>query len=64
MDNIIFNKQFHFIVEIYNYRGKSELENKNYKFKSNSDSEIIPAAFKCWGINFIYKLNGMFAISV
>ena len=63
---IIFNNIISiFNGEIYNYREiKSELENKNYKFKSNSDSEIIPAAFKCWGINFIYKLNGMFAISI
>tara|TARA_B100001057_G_C22847767_1_gene949756 strand:- start:75 stop:1988 length:1914 start_codon:yes stop_codon:yes gene_type:complete len=51
--------------EIYNYKEiKEELKNKNYIFKTNSDSEIIPAAFDCWGINFVNKLNGMFAISI
>ena len=51
--------------EIYNFKEiKEELINKNYIFKTNSDSEIIPAAFDCWGINFVNKLNGMFAISI
>ncbi len=63
---IIFNDIISiFNGEIYNYKEiKRQLENKNYKFKNNSDSEIIPAAFRCWGINFINKLNGMFAISI
>ena len=51
--------------EIYNFREiKKQLIDKNFIFKTDSDSEIIPAAFRCWGINFISKLNGMFAISI
>ena len=48
--------------EIYNYKdiGK-ELD---IKFRSNSDTEVIIAAFEEWGISFINKLNGMFAIAL
>ena len=35
-----------------------------FNFKTNSDSEIIPAAFLKWGIECISKFNGMFAISI
>lgn len=49
--------------EIYNYKElRSEI--KEYYFKSNCDTEIIIAAYLKWGINFIYKLNGMFAIAL
>ena len=51
--------------EIYNFKEiKEELKSKNYVFKSNSDSEVIPIAFKHWGLDFINKLDGMFAISI
>ena len=51
--------------EIYNFKEiKKELENSGYKFISNSDSEIIPYAYEKWGIEFVKKLNGMFAIAI
>ena len=51
--------------EIYNFKEiKKELINKGYKFKTNSDSEVIPVAYRAWGINFLKKLRGMFAICI
>ncbi len=51
--------------EIYNFKEiKKQLEQKNYKFQSNSDSEVIPYAFQEWGEKFIEKLSGMFAIAI
>lgn len=49
--------------EIYNYR---ELRNelKGYSFISSSDTEIIIAAYLKWGVDFIYRVNGMFAIAI
>ncbi len=49
--------------EIYNYQElRRELENLNYEFFSKSDTETILYAYKEWGINFVHKLVGMFAI--
>ncbi len=51
--------------EIYNFKEiKKELSNKGYKFKTNSDSEVIPIAYKAWGKDFFKKLRGMFAICI
>ena len=45
--------------EIYNYLEiKSKLENKNYKFKTNSDTEIILYAIKKWGLDQSVKKFG------
>lgn len=51
--------------EIYNYLDiKETLIKDGYSFKSNSDTEVIIYAYKKWGIDFISKLNGMFAIGL
>ncbi len=51
--------------EIYNFKEiKKDLEKKNYKFLTSTDSEIIPYAFKEWGIDFVKKLSGMFSIAL
>lgn len=49
--------------EIYNYR---ELRAKlsSYPFKSGSDTEVILAAFKTWGVDAFARLNGMFALAL
>ena len=49
--------------EIYNYR---ELRNEvpGYEFVSGCDTEVIVAAYLKWGIEFVHKLNGMFAIAL
>lgn len=49
--------------EIYNFQElKSELS--EYPFQSNCDTEVLLAAYLKWGITFVKKLNGMFAIAL
>ncbi len=51
--------------EIYNYKElKSELEMLEYRFFSNSDTEVLLNAWREWGINCLSKLIGMFAFVV
>ena len=51
--------------EIYNYKEiRNELSKNNILFKSNSDSEVILESYKCWGIEFVKKLRGMFAFAI
>jgi len=51
--------------EIYNYLElKSELEGAGYKFKSDSDTEVLLAAFSKWGVECLDKLNGMFSFVI
>ncbi|MCT4645615.1 MAG: asparagine synthase (glutamine-hydrolyzing) [Carboxylicivirga sp.] len=48
--------------EIYNYiELREELKKEGYTFKTNTDSEIIPAAFDKWGEDCLNKFNGMWA---
>ena len=49
--------------EIYNFQElKSQL--KHYHFITNSDTEVVVAAYKKWGIHFLTKLDGMFAMAL
>lgn len=49
--------------EIYNYRQiKSKL--RNYSFKSNSDTEVILAAFSEWKEDCLQVLKGQFAFAI
>lgn len=51
--------------EIYNYRElRAELQKHGYSFHSSGDTEIIPAAYDCWGLDFLHKLDGMFAFAL
>jgi len=51
--------------EIYNYKElRKDLESLNYNFFSTSDTETILYAYKEWGIDFINKISGMFAIVI
>lgn len=48
--------------EIYNYRElKRELA---YPFASESDTEVILAAYKKWGYDCVNRFNGMFAFAI
>lgn len=49
--------------EIYNYKElKKELV--NYPFRTHCDTEVLLAAYLKWGIDFVNKINGMFAIAL
>jgi len=48
--------------EIYNFKElKKEL---NFEFETQSDSEVIIAAYLKWGVDFVQHLRGMFAIAL
>ncbi len=49
--------------EIYNFQElKKELS--SYPFKSNSDTEVILAAYAAWGTGAFERLHGMFALAL
>lgn len=49
--------------EIYNYEQlKKEVE--NYQYQTQSDSEVLIALYLKYGIDFLNKLNGMFAFAI
>ena len=51
--------------EVYNFKEiRSELEKFDYKFESDSDTEVILKAYHKWGISAVARFNGMFAISI
>jgi len=51
--------------EIYNYQKlKKELALLGHHFQANSDTEVIIAAYKQWGIDGLRHLDGMFAIAL
>ena len=51
--------------EIYNFKElRAELEISGHQFQTNCDAEIIPVAYQQWGIDFLDRLNGMFAIAI
>ena len=49
--------------EIYNFH-ELKRELSEYPFQSNCDTEVLLAAYLKWGISFVKKLNGMFAIAL
>lgn len=51
--------------EIYNFLDiRKELEQKGYKFKSNSDTEVILASYLEYGFDCVNKFNGMWAFCI
>ncbi|MBJ2174583.1 asparagine synthase (glutamine-hydrolyzing) [Aureibaculum sp. A20] len=50
--------------EIYNYVELREQLESFYDFKTNSDSEVLLAAFIKWGKECLSKLNGMFSFVI
>jgi asparagine synthase (glutamine-hydrolysing) len=51
--------------EIYNYRDlRARLQEKGHHFRTQSDTEVILAAYTEWGLNCLSHLNGMFAIAL
>jgi asparagine synthase (glutamine-hydrolysing) len=51
--------------EIYNYiELRNELSEFGYKFRSESDTEVILVAYRHWGDKCVEHLNGMFAFAI
>ena len=50
--------------EIYNYLELREELNFFYDFKTNSDTEVLLAAYIKWGASCLSKFNGMFSFAI
>ena len=51
--------------EVYNYvEIKNELQTKGYSFFSKTDTEVIAAAYDCWGEACVDYFDGMFAFAI
>lgn len=51
--------------EIYNYKElKHTLQQKGYQFSNQSDTEVILAAFDCYGHQCLQHFEGMFAFAI
>jgi asparagine synthase (glutamine-hydrolysing) len=51
--------------EIYNYiELRTELVKKGHLFKSNTDTEVILAAYMEWGVNCLQRFNGMWSFAL
>ena len=51
--------------EIYNYRIlRKELRSLGCEFTSDSDTEVVLQAFRCWGPDAFRRFSGMFALAI
>lgn len=55
---IVFNGEIYNFLEL-----RAELE-KNHKFFSNTDTEVLVHAYEEWGPDFVKRLNGMWAFAI
>jgi len=66
------NQPFHyedlvmiFNGEVYNYLElKKELIDLGYSFTTESDTEVVIAAYKCWGEKSVERMMGMWAFAI
>lgn len=57
--------QITFNGEIYNFLElRRELERGGHRFRSETDTEVILAAYRAWGIECLRRLRGMFAFAL
>ena len=51
--------------EIFNFIDlRKELESKGFTFRTETDTEVVLAAYIAWGKDFLHKLNGMWAMAI
>ncbi len=65
MTDVTGNYTVTFNGEIYNYQEvKAELQKLGYRFKNQSDTEVILVAYMHWGTQSFNRFNGMFAFAL
>ena len=57
--SVVFNGEIYNFIEI-----RKELEQLGYKFKSNSDTEVLLNAYIKWNDKCVLKFNGMWAFAI
>lgn len=51
--------------EIYNFKElRADLETQGYRFRTQSDTEVMIYAYKAYGLDFVDRLRGMFALAL
>lgn len=51
--------------EIYNFQDlRTELISRGHTFRSRGDTEVLPHSYEEWGLEFIKRLRGMFAVAL
>lgn len=51
--------------EIYNFRElRTELERKGFRFRSDTDTELILVAYEQWGADCLHRFNGMWSFAI
>ena len=68
-DQPVYNEDGSVVVvlngEIYNFRElRSELERAGHRFRTSGDTEAIVHAYEQYGLQFVRRLHGMFALAV
>lgn len=56
---IVFNGEIFNFVEL-----REELQQKGYLFQSDSDTEVLLAAYHCWGKACLHRFNGFWAFAL
>ncbi len=50
--------------EIYNFKEIRKQLKEDFEFTSGSDTEVVLRAYQKWGVDALYKFNGMFAFAI
>jgi asparagine synthase (glutamine-hydrolysing) len=59
------NSWITFNGEVYNFKDlRSELKTRGFQFRTQSDTEVVVNMYEAYGIDFVRKLRGMFAIGI
>lgn len=56
---IVFNGEIYNFLELH-----KQLVAQGHRFNSHSDTEVILAAYREWGVKCLSRLNGMFAFAI